>query len=267
MNKKTEKVLSATLKKNKDNIKLLTTDKEFRVLICKIREDLNIPSIGFDNDEDIRKWSDELTQKSDKILLDKDFREKEIKLKEDNYEQKISYTESKSRVNQLYDQVPIFYLKNRIDFIIDKFNLPLNYEGFLRSYIILNKISNVPGQNFTIGEYPPFVKLREAKFIPVKIFSRLTNDEIESLKEEVTKFSKQLPKYSPLKNIDRDLEIEDWMVNRERFDSVEYKPYIMTTAEIAGELLGSPRKGKMAHDIVKDLKNTRKRRFKSSGKT
>lgn len=265
--KKIQKILTFTASKNRDNIKLLISDAGFSELVYKTRKDLDIPNIGFDNNEDIKQWSNQLAEKSDKILSSKNFIKKEIKFKKQIREQGISYTESKKKLARLYDQIPINYLKNRIDFIIDKFNLPLNYNSFLRSYIITNDIKLVPAQNFAIGEYPPYVKIKEAKFVPVKIFSRLTNDEAELLKEEIARFSKQLPKYNTLKNIDRDLEIENWMTNRTRYDYAMEENYNLSSADIAENLLNDAKYAKKALDIANELKRTRKKRFKSSGKT
>ena len=61
-------------------------------------------------------------------------------------------------------------------------------------------------------------------------------------------------KYKPLKDVDRNLKIEDWFNNRERKSLVDGEKFKMSTGEIAKDTLGSWNKSKKVYEIIKDLK-------------
>jgi len=98
--------------------------------------------------------------------------------------------------------------------------------------------------------------------ISVRMYTRLSDKELEELKHQIDAyFGKRLPKIQALKDVDKQLTIEEWFDNRMRYDPVENKSYKTTLAEIAKNMLGNKNKQKQIYDIAHDIKELRKRRF------
>ena len=68
-----------------------------------------------------------------------------------------------------------------------------------------------------------------------------------------------LPRYRPLKNIDRDIKIEDMLAHRER--ESHDKSYEITAEEIAETVLGSRKKVKHVYESGRRIRAVRNHRF------
>lgn len=271
MNKK-RKSISSTFRKsclplsyksNLDNMKLLVSDKEFQDMVNEIRRHLEIPNDGFfKNDPGFREWYANFIKKSGEILDCQKFRRQEIRIRKKFKLGEINRSVANKQMNLLYEKTPLNFLWQRTEFIVHKFNLPIHYGEHIKEYILRGIIS-APLRNYTHGPYPPHKKPSEERYIPIKIYTRLTKEEIKELKNYIDLASEGLLSYyRPLKNIDRDLKIEKWYENKERMDEVDKVVYRSSNAEIAENLLKNHKKGKSVYDIQRDLKKLREKRFK-----
>lgn len=257
-----KQILPSSYKSNLDNMKLLVSDKEFQTMVGEIRNRLQIPLAGFSkNISEFKDWYNKFIRNTDEILGSKNFIRQEMRIRKKFKLGEISRSMANKQMNLLYEKTPLNFLWQRTEFIIRKFNLPIHYEEHIKKYIIQGIIS-APFRNYVHGPYPPYKKPLEEKYIPIKIYTRLTREEIKELKTYIDQVSRGLlSRYRPLKNIDRDLKIEEWYKNKERMDEVEIATYKINNAEIAENLLGNRKKGKSVYDIQRDLKKIRRKRF------
>jgi len=258
---KTSKLSFAAQKKNLDLMKLLVSDSEFQSIVKETRDYLNIPSDGFSNDGAIKQWTHEMDQISDTMIDSKKFLVQEEKIRSKLQSKEIGMRIAREQSKLLYHKIPWNYLNNTDKFVVDKFNLPVHFTDSIKSYIIRGVIT-APCNNFTGGEYPSWTLLSKVRYFPIKIYSKLTDTEFEDLKKYIKCLSEKLPKFKPLKNIDRRLTIEEWYHDRVKFDIVEEKEYTLTLSEIAENLLRDKRLAKKIYDIVRELKELRERRFR-----
>jgi len=258
---KTPKLSFVAQKKNLDLIKLLISDSEFQSIVKETRDYLNIPTDdGFNNDA-ITQWTREMDQRSDAMLESKEFLAQEEKISSKLQSKEIGMRIAREQSKLLYHKIHWNYLNNTAKFVVDKFQLPVHFVDSIKSYIIRGTIT-APCNNFSGGEYPPWTLLSKVRYFPIKIYTKLTDAEFEDLKKYIKCLSEKLPKFKPLKNIDRRLTIEKWYHDRVKFDVVEEKEYTQPLSEIAENLLGNKGSAKEIYDIVRELKELRERRFR-----
>src|SRR3989338_10314851 len=248
-------------KKNLDNMKLLVSFSEFQDLVKDARKFLDIPDAGLLDDQESASWHTEFVKKSDAIIESKDFQDQFRKVGKKLESGKITRAIANEQLKLLSQKIPINYLTNTVNFIVDKFYLPLNYHNSIRRYILLNKLE-APYNNFVIGPYPDVKKISGIRIVPITIYARLTKEEIKDLKEEIHLVGKNLPEFNPLKNIDQKLKFEEWLKDENRQRSSYDEKYVLTTAEIAEDKLGSAKKAKSLYEAKRELRDLRKKRFK-----
>lgn len=254
-------------KKNLDNIKLLVSCEEFQKIVNGARGYLEISESGLLNDKVSEKWHEEkLYKKSDIILSSKSIIEQEKMVRKKLQSGEISRNMANKQMNLILQKVPVNYLTNTARFIVDKFRLPLNYECYIRQYILFNTI-NAPYNNFVVGPYHDVKKISGVRFVPITIYAKLTKEEIKYLKREIELIGKNLPKINPLKDIDKKLEIEEWLKKENRFRKTFDEEYYLTAEEIAEKVFNNCKKPKSIYEARRELNELRKKRFKQSGKT
>jgi len=245
---------------NLSNMKLLISDPLVKKEIGIIKKHLKIDPNKLSNDKEFGKWYKKFTEKNFKIYESKEFIKKEIKLKRQLKELKIRRSTFNKQINLLYEELPLSYLSQRIEFLIEKFDIPFNYKNYLEKYITRGIIS-APYRNYGITPHSLFKKPHGKPYTSINIYSQLTNQEIKDLKEDLEWAARKLPKYRILKNIDQNLKIEDWYKDKEKYDPVAQTTYKTDNKEIAENLLGDPNRNKDIHDRVRNLEKTRKKRF------
>ncbi|HXF44041.1 MAG TPA: hypothetical protein VNK70_01070 [Candidatus Paceibacterota bacterium] len=249
-------------KKNLDNMKLLVSYPEFQEAIKPAREYLGIPENGFKNNDRkmVQLWWRKIEEKSEEILDSPGFNKqlKQIRKKLDRRE--IGMRMARKQSQLLHHKIPINYLTNIARFLTEKFNVPENYKDHIRTYIIYGTIS-APSNNFEGGEYPAWTLPQENRYIPIKIYTRLTSEDIKELKRYIEWIGKHLPRFQALKDTEKKLTIEQWFENRHKRDVVEGRDYKMSGAEIAENLLGDRKKSKKVYETVRELRELRQRRF------
>ena len=257
---------SAAQKKNLDNIKLLVSYPLFQKEVASIREYLDIPAGGFgDNYEKSKQWHEKIDRLSDEISNTKSFFAQEDKIRQRLKNKEIGCRMAEKQMHLHWHKVPCNYLTDSVEFLTEKFNLPLHYDNLLRNYIISGTLNPIymPLNNFTVGPFPGSVLLRDVRYVPIKIYAKLTDAELLDIKKAVNDFNKNLPQFQPLKNIDDKLTLEEWFLNRERFDEVKQKKYKMKAEEIAEEVFrrSDKKSKKKIYDDIKELKELREKRF------
>lgn len=260
--------LSPVYLRNLGTMKLLVSDTDFKRSVAEIRRTLKMPEKGFImGSKEHQEWQKSiLIGKSDRILNDGKTIWQEKHNRELLKSNEISRSQADKHFDLLYKKTPINFLNNEVAYITNKFYLPINFSDFIRKYILFNK-TDAPTHNYviTLGHVRNFSQpIREVRCV---VYTKLKKDEKKELMREIERFGDLLPTYKPLKNINRDLEIEELHQNKIRKDPVEMKDYTITNNEIAENILGDKTKGKKAFDSVRSLAKARKIRFHRSEKS
>lgn len=259
-----DELFFAGLQKNKDNMRLLISYPEFQKDIAEARQRLDIPADGFPpegGNEDVKEWMDHLYNKTDEMMDHPDFllplREIGRKFEQKELSRRAADKESKL----LHLMLPINYFTHIPKFLCDKYHVPKNYSDYVQRYMIFG-IVNAPPNNFTLGPWTDGSLLPwESTYVPINIYSRLTDEEWRDLRREVERMGKKLPSFQPLKNIETKITIEQWFNDREKTDLVEMTTYKMRAAEIAKELLGDEKDAPKVYEAVREVRELRKKRF------
>lgn len=255
--------------KNLENMKLLLTHKPVIEIIEETREHLDIPENGFElpnQKEDFIKWDNNMLVECDRIIDSKEFISKESAIRKKRAEKQITRKEARKLSYELYLALPVNFLKHQINRIIIEFNVPENYEFYLRQYI-LHGIIEAPPTNFSVG--PVMIedghKVDKINKVHVTIYNKLTDDDLRDLKYEINNCwgRRILPTVSKLKDDDLDskLSIESNYNNRTVMDMYEYKSYKLTASEVAENEFDDESKKGLIYTIVHGLNKLRHSRF------
>ncbi len=255
---------------NLATMKLLVTEPEFQAVVAETRRKLGIPEGGLKTNDAIRIWNEAYLVDCDKIMEDKEYRERGRALTTEYRAGKLDYEGYNRRMDAHNEEIPVNYRRAQERRITQQFNLPEHFREHVGIYILRGDIT-APYHNFVLGPWGELrwdEKFSTVRHIPVTYYTTPTQEDIRLAKREVAVFAKMrgLPRYGTMKNVERDLKIEEWYQNPERLDSVEQKTYETTTAEIAQEHLGSAKKAPKVRHIVREIKRARKKRFLARGK-
>lgn len=247
-------------------MKLLISYQPFQDEIKKARAWLNIPEGGFGrSDEEAHKtWFRNMLRKSDEVM-DINFSKQVREIHGKVTRNEISEEMGKKQSALLHIKVPVNYLRHISKFIVEKFNLPENYEDFVRSYIMNNE-GFTPIYNFVIGPFPEAATYRDLRHIPITVYAALSDDDLVALKQEINNWiklcsKKSFPRLQALVNIDTKLTIEKWYSNKTKQDIITNKDYKMTASEIAENVLGDRNKAGKVYDTLRTVKKLRENRF------
>lgn len=247
-------------KKHQDNIKLLLSHQKFQTRIKEIRKRLGIPEDGFADSQEKHSWTKRMLIECDTLSDSPKFKQKEKIIRDAVKAKEISLKEANDMLHKLYAELPVNYRSQSIRSLIKEFNLPENYEFHLGIYLASNK-AIWPGQSFSIGPYDSGDKITEARYVPVRIYAKLTDDDLQELKYEVNQlFGKNLPAFQNLRDLDKKLEIER-LLKEEAYDLVSKKSYKLNAEDIAERVLKNPKKKGEIYITKQGLKKLRKNRF------
>jgi hypothetical protein len=259
---------SDSYERNLDLMHLLVSDEQFQKLIKDARKRLKIPPDGFNKEKDDQKitdWSEWLITESDRMLDSKEFNDKMAYIKKRLIAGQINAQQAREEGKTLDGTLPVNMLHNIPNNIVREFNLPIHFKEFIKHYVVSNKI-DAPQHNYSGGSYQPGERPRTAGYIPISIYTQLTSDEWQELKNFVKWESRKLPKHSRIPKINRNLEIEEMYKNREREDFISGEKYLLSAEEIAEEHLGSVQEKDRVREVLRELEDLRKRRFRPNGK-
>ena len=247
--------------KNWDNLLLLCTYKPFNDRVREIRKRLNIADDGLRTDEEISAWHTQTDQRCDEIMDSTDFQRQLRSIRTNFVKKKISRPEAEKMSEELHLLLPSNYLTHSVKELTKEFNVPENYQMAIRGYIIRNAISFMPANNFTIGPWDPKDNKRQARYVPLRIYAKLTDEDLREIKEEVNRcFGKNLPSFKNIRSLERNINIEAIDTNGE-LDAVTYKHEKVDRSTIAERFLGSRKKKAEIKKIKEALNKTRKNRF------
>lgn len=257
-------------------MKLLISHPDFQKDIAEARHEFGIPKNGFPNEESTPAgshkkknsygiWADELNKTSGKILDSKDYTQKLKQLHADLLARKIeSLRAYKNACREVELTVPLHRFHHVPKFLAEKYRLPDNFVEAVRLYFTHGLIT-APPVNFSFGPYEGARPFKEYGFIPVKIYARLTQKELAELGKEIELMGEHMPRYQPLKDIDRKLKLEDSYLKRaDDFDHATGQSFKTTAADIAQVELGSKTKRNQVYEAQRELKNMRKKLFGKS---
>ena len=76
---------------------------------------------------------------------------------------------------------------------------------------------SAPSTNFTIDGFPPLTSLKEVRYVPIKIYAKLTEEDIKEMNKYINNFfGRRLPFFQALNRIDQKLSIENQKENRSK---------------------------------------------------
>ena len=247
-------------KKNMDMMRLLVSHNEFQKDVEDAREYLHIAPGGFKENNQIEKWTDELCRRSDEMIDSVDFNRKIRTIRDSFASGKLGHRMAQKQSRMVHFDIPVNYNTYNPQFLAEKYNLPEHFAENIRGYILTGSIS-APLNNFTGGELPAWTLPKEVRYISLKIYAQLTDDELQDLKREIKLMGKHLPTLKPVKNLEQKLTLEQWFTERTRLDEVTGKEYVMSVGEISENLLGTKKKKKKVYEATRELKKIRSKRF------
>lgn len=140
--------------------------------------------------------------------------------------------------------------------IIDKYNLPENYERSIVSHIIYNS-DTAPLNNFDVIPFSRATDPSMPRHITVNIYARLTKEEEQDLRDEVRRLAPNLPDFKPLKDIEQKLDNEEKIRGAQEYAKRPDREYVPHAAEV----LGGRTKAAQGREHLRELADHRKKRF------
>lgn len=196
-----------------------------------------------------------------------EFRKKEAAITILFKKNKITRQEANKRLKEIYAVLPFNFLTRSVKELAREFNLPESYHEALRYYIYRNEFFFVPAASYTVGPWDTGDSIAEARYVPLRVYAKLTDEDLKGIKEEVNKFfGEKLPFIQNAKEVAERLEIERLREEGVEIDVVTNKSYKLSDEEIAEKILGSRKKKSKIYESVRGLKTLRKRRFGKTGK-
>jgi hypothetical protein len=208
-------------KKNLDNMLLFVSDPEVEKDVKHIRKIFAIPPDGFGSPAKYDQWMSGLAVEYGKMITHD----------ERDLSAFIRFMRAMSTLGK---------------------GLPENFARYLRDHVLYGE-TNAPLQNFAIV---PTDGGLEPGTLNVKIYATLTDEEWAELKKMVTLMGAHLPKYRPLKDVERKLAREKKVRDIQEYNKQEDREYRATYGEAVGEGVA-----KQARENIRELTDLRKQRF------
>lgn len=254
MSKAKQKTKKTINRRNIDNMRLLVSYPEFQKRVREIRINLSIPEGGIKKYKDMEQWMRNTSDKDTAIQRSSEYIKEEKKIWSLKRQKKINRNEEEMLWKKLLHQLPFNYLTDSIREIMVDFNIPENYELFLRMYLTTGSI-NAPASNFS-------ATITKKHCVPITIYARLTDRDLKEIKKYVNGyFGKKLPFVQKVRDVPKKLEIESLYLQGEEYDPVSQKSYKLNNEDIAEKVFGNKKREKDIYEIVRSLDGLRKRRF------
>ncbi|MFH1866975.1 MAG: hypothetical protein ABIJ81_02740, partial [Patescibacteria group bacterium] len=194
--RKSAHIRFSAYQKNLDLMKLLVSYKPFEKDVLEARERLGVPPSGFGtkNSKAVQQWTNDLVIKSDKVINSSGFNE-QLKMIHQKLEKgEIGYRMADKQSSFMHLKVPINYFSHISLFLTKKYNVPENFSDYIRWYILYG-IVNAPVNNFVCGSWPASTLPKDVRYLPIKIYSHLTLEELKDLKKEIELMGRHLPRF------------------------------------------------------------------------
>lgn len=240
---------------------MVSTYAPFKERITYIRNYLKIPLDGFTTNEKASAWNHQKAIQSDEIMDSPEFRKNEEAITILFKNNKITRQEANRKLKEIYAVLPFNFLTRSVKELVKEFNLPESYHEALRYYIYRNEFFFVPAASYTVGPWDAGDSITEARYVPLRVYTKLTDEDLKEIKKEVNKyFGKNLPSFKNIRDLERNVEIDRTDTEGE-LDAVSYKFKTVDRALIAERFLGSAKKKPEIKKIKETLNKTRKNRF------
>lgn len=154
-----------------------------------------------------------------------------------------------------YDEIQEF--RNAVTKICKSFGVPKNYDRYIEEYIHEEEI-HAPLNNFDVCPSPDALDPREARYITINVYAKLTNPELEDLKKEVELLGNKLISFQPIKDIGKKIRSEQVIATKNAHNATADKGDRLTVKEMKNK--------KTAKRISEDHRELEKHRVKRFGK-
>ncbi len=246
--------------RNLDRMKLLVSDERFQNKVLEARKLLHLPETGFliTNDKGVARWAKWLEKMSDEILDSVDFNN-DLKNIQGRLKKKIiSHPKARMLTKKLDNTVPINYWHNIGEIIAVNFNMGKHFDKHIQQYILFNCVS-APSHNYSPGFYQAWERPSHARYIPINIYTQLTKDEWNELKNYVDMLAEdKLSKSGRIPNIDKYIEVEEKYKSSGKYTVHDDEDYFITQSDMAEELFHDSSKASKVRDMVRKLENLRR---------
>ncbi len=248
--------------RNLELMKLLVSDERFQKVVSSARKRLNIPTEGIgSSDKSMEQWYDWLVSETDQVLESKEFREQGDQIRQMLKSKTIGYMEAKEMGEKLDDTTPLNYYGKEPVKIAKRFNIPIHFKEAIQKYI-LTGIIDAPQHNYSGADWQPGERPWYAGYIPLRVYTQLTDDEWKEFRAYVDNLAKNwLPKHTRIPKIDEYVKVEEIYKRGAQIDNISGKSYKISTAEVAEEFYGTPKKDTKVRDILRKIENLRKSRL------
>lgn len=217
--------------KNEMRFKLLSLLPSFQGDVQAIREELKIPQNGLKNDEDFRLWHEqEMVHQSDKVISSKKFSEA---LKKIHHLEREDHAEYLKQNWLLHDTIPINRIKNRMETLGRRYNLPANFyeQRPCGLYFYITKNALTPPSSNWVIQFDHEARKGTTKWLAIQTYAPLSKKEFEDAKKMLVPIQKHyFPKSITIgerakKQFDRDFEIYKELVLERKKKPVKRKTH------------------------------------------
>ena len=234
--------------RNRKYFEFLLVYPPFREDVWEIRKELDIPPDGYTSNEEIEKWQEKQNQMTQEFEDSTEINKSLERISNNFKSGKIDRHTANKYSELVMTKCPINKFSGFIKGIIKRYKIPINFEMSLRVYILSNKISWIPMNNFGFK--------MEDNHLSLSIYSKLTKVEMTDLVKYIRTFNKSLPRILEIKDtVKAQLSIEESL-------SIGNKTGEKITAkDLAEEYFQGKNKEQRVYDSKRELNRKRKSIF------
>jgi len=229
----------------------------FQDEVAKIRQDLRIGENATlaGTKQNWLAWAGE---ESENVFDSKMFQRELSSIPKERREGLLGIRAEKNKRKLLHSLAPLNKLDQDVDFLLNKFTLPLHYHDHIKQYILSSHI-DAPQNNFSpTRPHKPI----DRRALTITIYTQLSRDEIAALNGYIRWIGEnELAQYWDAKGIKLAAEIKQAHRDRSYPDPDTGKRARVSLADLAEEYLGSRKKANQVSAMLRDLAKLQKERF------
>lgn len=155
-----------------------------------------------------------------------------------------------------YDEIREF--RDTVTKICRSFRVPKNYDRYIEEYIHEEEV-RAPVNNFEVCPSPDAIDPKEARYITINVYAKLTHPELKDLKKEVELLGNHLLSFQSIKDIGKKIRSEEVIATKDTHNAKAGKEDRLTVKEMKNK--------KEAKRISEDHRELEKHRSKRFGKS
>lgn len=163
------------------------------------------------------------------------------------------FTSTGISADATYDEIREF--RNTVTKICSSWHVPKNYDRYIEEYIRVGEV-RAPVNNFEVCPAPDVIDPKEARYITINVYAKLTNPELEDLKKEVELLGKHLLSFQLIKDIGEKIRSEEVIVTKDTHNAKAGKEDQLTVKEMKNK-----KEAKRISEHHRELKKHRLKRF------